>query len=549
MFPAQFYPMYFRPAILALFAALLFASGAGCRKSESVALPPTVLPPDTVASVHWVGKRRLDLEADAYYFSRVWSLPETARLQSQTFDKLATGFWRLLLGEAGGRQIPAAVLRPLLDELAVRESYLEIRAAAGAPPSFVLATQVSDRYAGVWETNLAIAAELLAGVPAKINPIVHDWMIQRTNPPTCVSLTHVGEWAVLSVGPQSNMLSQDIAARIRRDGVPFVSSGTNLWFEAALDFPRLAVVFPLSAGGEGRGEVEQSLNSQLSTLNRLSLTLTGDGANVITRAKLTFAQPFSASLEPWYLPVDLMHEPLTSFTAIRDIQSWLAGWKPWHDLGIGTAPDQLFFWSLAGSPYQIYLAAPLPDARQQVAELADHLMVKANPWLAANGYISFDRASDSNGVTWGNLPDIKPFIKSAGTGSEGWLFAGLLPATNSAAAPPPNGMIQDVLRRTNLVYYDWEVTGPRLNPLLQLGQTVRLVMRRPQLPLNSASLNWLAALIPRLGTSATVINRTGPAELTFYRRSTIGLTALELQILAGWLNSPQFPQGRLLSSK
>lgn len=209
---------------------------------------------------------------------------------------------------------------------------------------------------------------------------------------------------------------------------------------------------------------------------------------------------------------------------------------------MGAAPDQLCFWSLAGSPYQIYLAAALPDARAQVEALSDHLLQKGNPWLAANGYISFDRAADGNGVTWGSLPDIKPFIKSAGDGAGGWLFVGLLPDTNNAAAPPPAGLINDVLRRTNLVYYDWEVTGPRLQPVLQLGQTARQIARRPQMAMDSPAIGWLGPLIPRLGTSATIVSRTGPAELTFYRRSTLGFNAVELHLLADWLESPQFPR-------
>jgi hypothetical protein len=211
---------------------------------------------------------------------------------------------------------------------------------------------------------------------------------------------------------------------------------------------------------------------------------------------------------------------------------------------MGTAPDQLFVWSLAGSPYQVYLAAPLPDARAQVAAIVRASAPKGKSLARRQcGYISFDRAADANGVTWGNLPDIKPFIKSAGSDAGGWLFAGLLPDTNNAAAPPPAGLINDVLRRTNLVYYDWEVTGPRLQPVLQLGQTVRQIARRPPMPMDSAGINWLALLVPRLGTSATIISRTGPAGLTFFRRSTLGFNAVELHLLADWLESPSFPAG------
>lgn len=528
--------MYFRPAIFALFAALLFACGTGCQKNgaSSQKLTPTVLSPDTLASVHWVGKRRLDLEADAYYVSRVWSLPETVRLQSQTFDRFSVGVWRLLLGDQAGTRIPAAVLRPLLDELTERESYLEIRAATGAPPAFVLATQVSARYAGVWETNLAIAAELLTGAAATADSANHGWTIQCTNLPDQITLTHVGDWTVLSVGPTNHSLADDIAARIRCDGTPFVSAGTNLWLEASLNFQHLAAAFPSVISG---------FKSQTADLSHLNFSLSGDGANVITRAKLSFVKPLPDSLESWHLPLPLLHEPLTSFTAVRDLQPLLEQWLAWRELSLGAPPGQLFYWSLSGTPYQVYLAAPMSDARQHVSALSDWLMQKGNPWLSARGYINFDRALDGNGVTWGNLPDIKPFIKSASASTESWLYAGLLPDDASNAAPAPAGMIQDILHRTNLVYYGWEVTGPRLHPCLELGQTARLIARRAQMPLDSASLTWLAALVPRLGTSATLINRTGAAELTFYRRSTLGLTAPELHLLADWLESPRFPYG------
>jgi len=520
--------MYFRPALPALFAVFILVSGSGCQKSESpaAAAPPTVQSPDTIAWAHWVGKRRLDMEADSYYFSRVWSLPETARLQSQTFDRLAIGSWRLLLGEKA--QIPGAVLRPLFDDLAQEECYFEIRAASNSPANFLLAVHVNAHRAGLWETNLAIAASLVTGQGPTPNPAIHGWTLQQTNAPTHIFLSRVGDWTLVAAGPGQNSLSDEIAARIRRDGVPFVSSGTNLWLETSLDLPRLAACFP-------------ALNSQLSTLNHLSFSLTGDGANVITRGQLAFSEPLPSPLAPWQMPLDLLHDPLTGFTAVRGLQPWLAAWQPWHDLQIGAPPDQLFLWSVAGSPYQAYLAAPLPDA--EVSALTTWLLQKANPWLATNGYLTFARAADANGVTWGALPDIKPFIKSSGAGSNHWLFAGLLPDPRTAADPPPQGLIDDVLHRPDLVYYDWEVTGIRMEPDLVLGQTVRQVAHGTPMPMTSASLGWLAVLIPRLGTSATIATRTAPDQIDFYRRSTLGLTATELHLLADWLESPQFPRG------
>ena len=540
--------MYFRPAFLS-FLALLFTAGSGCQKSQSVApvAPPTALSPDTTASIHWFGKKRIGITFGAYYFARIWQQPQSAQLERQTLLKLATtpGLW--LPGATNLTTDARSRLFWVLSDILQEEGYLEIRQPEKENGEAVFAIRLNQAHNDQWLTNLPVILEPLTAGNAVFNPQQNGWLLKTTNTFQFIKLSSVGDWTLVAAGPEQNPLAAEITDRIRRDGVPFISAGTNLWLEASLDFQRRKKIFPLSAlmasppRTEGRGEMDNffSLNSQLSTLN---FSVTGDGANVITRGKLTFTNPFAEPLEPWRLPVDLMHEPLTSFTAVRGLPSLLTDRQPWRDLEIGAAPNQFCFWSLAGSPYQIYLAAPLPDASSQVAALSDYLLQKSNPWLATNGYISFDRATNGNGVTWGNLPDIKPFIKSFGTGTDGWLFAGLLLDTNTDVTPPPTGLIQDVLRRTNLIYYDWEVTGSRLQPVLQLGQTARQITRRPEMALDSASLTWLGQLIPRLGTSATIATRTGPAELTFYRRSNLGFNAVELHVLADWLESPDFPR-------
>lgn len=521
--------MQIRRAIFALLLVLLFASGTGCQKSQSIAPAglPTVLSPDTIASVHWFGKKRIGITFGAYYLSRIWQQPQSAQLERQTLVKLASTSGRWLPGGTNLTADAATRLYWMLDDVLEEESYLEVRGATNSWPALVFAIHLDAAHNDQWLTNLPAVLELLTGARAVMNSNQIGWSLPVGNGLGPIGFDRVGNWTIMSAGSDKNSLLSEISARIRRDGVPFVSVGTNnFWLEAHLALSRLAACFP-------------TLNSQFSTLDHLDFSFSGDGANVLTHARLTFNQPFSTQLPDWKLPLDLLHEPLTSLTVARGIAPPLAGCPLWRDLQIG-APEQCCLWSLAGSPYQFYLAALVP--RSQVAVLCDHLMQQGNPWLATNGYISFDRAADGNGVTWGNLPDIKPFIKFTGNDTQDWLYAGLFPDTNSAAPPVSAGLIHDILRRTNLVYYDWEVTGPRLQPTLQVSQTARLIARQPQLSLNSASLVWLGSVIPRLGTSATIINRTGPAELTFIRRSTLGLTAFELQLLTGWLESPNFPK-------
>jgi hypothetical protein len=72
---------------------------------------------------------------------------------------------------------------------------------------------------------------------------------------------------------------------------------------------------------------------------------------------------------------------------------------------------------------------------------------------------------------------------------------------------------------------------------------VRFALPLAQVPPKSASFAWLTALEPKLGGCVTAVSRTGPAQLSFVRRSGLGFTAAELDWLADWLESPKFPRG------
>src|ERR1035437_279584 len=120
----------------ALCAALLVASAAGCKQSESnqtafaapsAPAPATSPAMETVGRIHWLGKKQLAAETNAAAFMRIWNLPESVKLQTQTLDKLSSAPWRLLRGDTN--QPSTNLLRPLLDDLVQEESYLEIRDA------------------------------------------------------------------------------------------------------------------------------------------------------------------------------------------------------------------------------------------------------------------------------------------------------------------------------------------------------------------------------------------------------------------------------------
>jgi hypothetical protein len=93
------------------------------------------------------------------------------------------------------------------------------------------------------------------------------------------------------------------------------------------------------------------------------------------------------------------------------------------------------------------------------------------------------------------------------------------------------------------MYFDWEATGQRIEPWLDIGQVARSILRHPQMPIDSAAISWLGAVKPRLGESTTEILQVGTNRLSFNRSSTVGFTAIELHVLADWLESPEFPRG------
>lgn len=510
-----------------VFFASLFASAAGCGKAE--ANQPPVVPPsaDTVARIHWIGRQQLDLDAYAYYLSRFWSLPETRRLQEQTIDKLSTNLWDIFLGDSAGAKFPPAILRPLLDDFVLEESYFELRLPANSQTfEACFAIHAPGGRAGIWITNAGIAAPFLTGGSVSLGPPSHGWVIDNPkNPAQHTMLTHIGQWIVIATGSENNPVYAEITSRISKFGTPVPHPPNQFWLEADIKPAPTARAFSLP----------WPIPSDIS---RFELNVAGDGRNIISDAKLTLSNAIS-QLDPWHPPAKLVHEPLLGFTAVRGAQPLLAPWKTWNDLQIGPPPGEFFFWSLSGSPFETYLAAPSADAAHQVSVISDHLLQKGNPWLASKGYISFNRAADSNGIVWGNMQAIQPFLKSA----DGFLYAGFLadPGAGTNAPMPPEFLKN--LNQTNLVYYDWEKTRELLPSRLNLTQTARQIARCPTMSVDSASLTWMGILISRLAPTETTIVESAPDELTFHRKSTLGFTAIELHLLADWLESPTFPRG------
>ena len=461
----------------------------------------------------------------------IWNLPESGRLETQTLDKLAlwlAGYHPALSNyqEITNYSTPvtnnatASTLRPLVQDLLQEEWLLEIHQPTNQPAELALAIRLDDQRTAAWQAAQSTLRDALG-------------TLRHT--PCALTLTNSGSWTLLDLteSPGTDSQISTFNAQLAATGNPFPTSPTNHWLEADVDLLKLSGVWPFLA----------SFNHQLSTnWPTINFQVLGDGENVRTHAELEFPQPLNFDLDPWNIPTNLIHDPLIGFTAIRGIRPLLKSFKAWNDLQLGTTPNQAFFWALAGMPALEYGAAPLVDPSNVVHKAADRISQAANPWLAANGMGNLARATNFTGLVWKGAPFIEPELRSVVDKSGGFMVAGLIPAGGTNRPPPPE-LFQSVLSRTNLVFYDWELTAPRLEQWLYLGQLFRLIAHKAQLPPLSTGLQMLKAARPRFGNCVTVTTATDPNHLSLVRRSSLGFNAIELHLLADWLESPEFPRG------
>ncbi len=486
---------------------------------------------DMVARIHWLGKKGISSDTNAATLITVWNLPETAKFENELVEKFAAAPWQLVRGETNRNS--SKLIGPLIRDLLEEESYIEVRGPAiseNGPGELVLAVRLPKEKAETWKTNLAAALESITA----IRPVStkNGWSLKKHHVPNLIQLDRAGDWTVLGAAHETNGLFEEILARIRRDKVPFAAPTEKVWLDADIDLPRAAAVL-----GHALKLPEN--------FPKISFTMKGEGQNVRSDGQLDFPEPVSITLNPLNFPTNLISDNLSSLTVIR-------GWVPefasqlWNEAHAGPVPEQIYIWSYDAAPMETYLAAPLVDASNAVSDLGDYVLKKYEPWFATHELARLQRAKAFNGLEWRGVPFVSPFVKSTNGPTGNFLLAGFLPPPLSEGAPET--LLRGIQSNTNLVYFDWELTGSRIGQLVYLTQLIRTVSDRAELPPQSAGLQWLLAMSKRNGVSNTQIVHSGPTEFAFARSSSIPFTALELHWLVAWFESRDFPAIRAFPS-
>ena len=453
--------------------------------------------PDLIAQIHFAGAEKNFAPTNTVAFTNEFCSAEAVALRAQTADKLSAWLasWLSANGAspvAGG----AAKLRPLFNDLQRAEWWLEARAPVGGRPDLAIAIRLDAARAKLWQANLQLF------FPA-------------------ATFKSAGGWLVFDAGTGPQKVGETLAAKL--------SSPAVGWGSVDVNWPRLAQWYPAL--------------KELG-LPETQLTLTAPDANLRLTGKLFYPDNFSAAPTAWQTPANTVHLPFVSFTAVRGLSGWIKS-QTWLDpYRIAPVPDQAFVWAMPRIPFQTFLALPFPDATAAMSEAYERLnSLFSGPDALNHFQMPIMLQLEPAQIGFSSLPFMSPFIKVVKEPQGQFLVAGGFPNTPKGQPIPQD--LSARLNNQNIVYYHWEITGERLGAQLedmpQFAQLLLMLTRHKQLDVNSAAYHWLKRIGPKLGNSVTEIKRCGPAEMTFERKSAGLCTAMEMFMLANWLEAANFP--------
>ena len=469
-----------------IFVSLLLALvPAGVR----AALPT----PDLVAQIHFAGAQKISAAKDFNAFTNEFCSAEALVLRAHTADKVSAWLAGWLQTNVGVAAPSGAIkLRPLLDDLQTAEWFLEARAGANQKPEVAVAIKLGGERAQLWQANLKLF------FPA-------------------ASFKNANGWLFFESGTGVGKLADGLARK--------TSASDAAWLSVDVNWPRLAQWYP-----------------QLKELGlpETQFAVTAPDDNLRITGKFLFPEKLTLNLEPWQVPTNTLHPPFVSFTAVRGFAAWLQAQSWALPYKIRPAPNQAFVWALPQIPYQTFAAAPVADATNGLAQTYTNVQAALDRQKASGKSVmplTLERANNTLSLT--GMPFVAPYLQSVREPAGQFLLAGAFP--NTPRGKPLPVELSQRLAQNHLVLYHWEITAERLPQALNLSQLGLLMTSHRQLGGETASQKWIQKIAPKLGNTVTEISQSGPAEMTFTRKSAGVFTAVELLVLGNWLEAPDFP--------
>jgi hypothetical protein len=501
-------------------ALAIVATAAGRGVTAEAGQPPAL-------AWHFVGTGALAAGNPESVLNQLAGLTNSARLANQIRSHLTSH----LPGWIGlnTRNLSAEVVSPVIADLLWFESIGRLEGTPLGTGPWVLAVNLDAAGATRWNGSLmSIGRRLGHGEPQPVKLDALDgWQIPAPAGKRSFSFVVHRNWALVASDFAAGSTAARWLAGLAREGRPLPPPGADwLQFEvhpAAIDWHP---VLPFA----GR-------------ITHIDGTVSWQGKDLRTTAKLTLAEERATRYSAWQIPRGIVRDPLVSFTAARGVQRFLGGLEVVKDWPRDQVPDQWFGWSRSTVAFINDFALPVKDEAKAFARLEQSVPGVYNPRLLELALGQWLSATNQNRLLWRGLPVLVPYLGPVKDGSQGFLHGGIFPlAAQTNAQPAPDELFAQFEQRSDLIYYDWEITQARLAAFQQASPFIELFL--PKAPPKSGTHGgeWLQEAQPLLENVVTEISTTGPRELAFTRRSQAGLTGIELWLLTRWLDSSEFPK-------
>ena len=510
--------------LIFIFAALTFAG---------VARLVAAGPDDSLASYHFVGSSALAGNPNAAKLRKIWALPETVQLSGDALQKLSRAAGKAFGTESGTDR--AAMLRPLFDDLLSAESRAELHGKPKSTLELFLAVRLDEARSKIWETNLLQASKGTKPQAAKLGD-ANGWQAKLNGSPNSLKFFRAGPWTLVFLAGEQAPAQLEFLNRVKSGVQP---GADPAWLEANVDWPRLQPWF--------------SLDSFPLKLAKTELKISGRGdEDLRTTLRAVYPGKLDWKSEAWKIPTNSIRDPLISFTAGQNLAPFFNPSKALQQLVINPLTNQLYFWAQSQMPFQSYYAMPAKDPTNAMRKLAPQLANAYNDWLSRRGGGTLNVWTNQVELFWQGMAIIAPYLGPAREKNGGeFLLGGSFPLVASTNYPPAE-LFGRVSSRSDLVFYDWEITEQRLAQWHIMSQILPFFPRQVLPSASAGAANnfipptvperkWLAAVAPFLGNTITEATFKAPNELNVVRKSHMGLNSLEIIVLAHWLAHPGFP--------
>jgi hypothetical protein len=491
------------------------------------------LAPDQMIHGYFVGLSQLAANTNAAKLREINQLTNTQVILERVHQQFSRSFLGWVKSNWPGLKTgDARFLQPLWADLGNSEVQFAVYGRDRRVQEWVIALRLSAERTRLWSTNLGQV--VTAGAPAAVygNLGASGWQVRLTNTPGVFRFVNASNWSLVAWTRENPTGLERSLRQLQARGT--LRPATTNWLEIEWEGSRLPPEL----------DIARLWGSTPTTSPRGSLALYGSGGYLRTRLNLHYAQDRSWHLNPWMVPTNIIMDPLVSFTALQGFDGWLNSNDKARMLGLNPMPNQLFVWALADTPFQTYTAIPVLQGSNTLVRMAGQLPEFIKACFPPNGVGTVVMHTNNAVIHWRGLPFIIPYLlNEAGPGGD-YLTGGFFPTSMTNVAPMPPQLAAQVQNRTNLLFYDWEITQERLTQLQILVPLLCLLGPDPGLPAATPEArahleriaNWIRAIAPRLGNTITEAVVDSPRELTILRKSHVGLNSWELIALSRWLS-------------